>query len=313
MVSSNIVLVGSQSYLARSFVNWLSKRENDIIENIIPISRSNNSYAYLYRWLNGESELLDNEFTRRLAGARLVHFSSALKPNTPVNVAPVIAEQEMLFNRRLATMCSKYGVSALVYISSGGALYGNTSATCDESHALNPLSAYGRAKADAEGTFRSEAEQGGWIFQSLRLSNPFGPLQLEVMTHGLIPALIRSCYSGTTFQLYGDGRATKDYIHVDDFCAALYSTIERPMAGAYNVSFGQSYSINDLIREVEIASNRCISVMMYPSLKGDVHDVHLSNKRFSALYGWSPSVSLNEGIKSMWDFHAAEFTPRLSL
>ena len=314
MNASKLILIGSQSYLARSFVNWLSSDiDPNIADKLTLISRSNHAYNYIYKWLSHDSNLLDPLFTKKLNNSVLVHFSSALKPNTPLDVACSVAEKERIFNQRLANLCSSYGVRALIYISSGGALYGNTSSISDESHAPNPISAYGKAKLDAEGIFEEEAAHGGWTFQSLRLSNPFGPLQFGVLTHGLIPALIRSAYSGSSFQLYGDGRATKDYLYVDDFCAALHAAVERPIGGPYNVSFGLSYSILDLIREVEIASNRGINIMMCPALSGDVHDVHLSNQRFSELYSWRPSVSIREGIGNMWDHYAGQLTTRRSL
>lgn len=313
MTASKVILLGSQSYLARSFVEWLSSINSNMTDKLTAISRSNSVYNYLYKWLSYESNLLDPVFTKEISNSTLVHFSSALKPNTPLENACYLAARERIFNQRLAILCSTYRVRALIYISSGGALYGNTSAMSDESHAPNPISAYGKAKLDAERIFENEAGQGGWTFQSLRLSNPFGPLQLGVLTHGLIPALIRSAYSGLSFPLYGDGLATKDYLYVDDFCAALHAAVERPIGGPYNVSFGRSYSIRDLIREVEIAANRGINIRMRPALDGDVHDVHLSHERFAKLYGWCPSVSIREGISNMWDYYASQLTTRRSL
>src|SRR5206468_11927937 len=88
-----------------------------------------------------------------------------------------------------------------------------------ESATLQPLTPYGATKAAAEMLMSAYTASYGVRCTSLRLTNVYGPgMQAK---DSIVARLMRAIRLGGTFEIYGDGRQVRDYVHVSDVIAAI--------------------------------------------------------------------------------------------
>ncbi len=182
----------------------------------------------------------------------------------------------------------------LVFFSTA-AVYGNTDAVpADENTDCRPLGRYASAKLTAEKIFADAPAAC-----VLRISNVFSAGCERTRPQGIIPLLIEAAQFGRPVTVWGDGNAVKDYISALDLNAAVLGAMERRLEGIFNVGSERVFSVNELIRLVEEASGRRISVHHSPHYSWDVERGIFSSKRLQQAIGWSPKIDPSEEIRLM--------------
>jgi len=185
-----------------------------------------------------------------------------------------------------------------VFFSSAGAVYGNAPGRpCLENDVPSPISWYGQGKVAAESLCKNFAAAFDIPLLILRISNPYGMYSNCTRPQGLIPRAIDAAISGRPLDVWGDGSAIKDFLHIEDFRTALVSAINSRMTGTYNVGYGQSYSVKDVLQLVERLVEKSLSLNILPSPPWDVTDSRLDCNAFCSTSGWSPIIDLEMGIK----------------
>lgn len=225
--------------------------------------------------------------------------SSALKPimEGKSNLIPTLGLLEALqFNPEVR----------LIYLSTGGAIYGNTGyEEIPETAALHPRSYYGAGKAATEMFIRALCSQVNNEAIILRPSNFFGPGQPFKPGFGIIPTIFKHLIDGTPFTLWGDGNSIRDYLYIDDFIDLLYLLVSCKLQKGtlcYNVGTGIGTSINQLINFTEEVSGRRLKRIYQPARDIDTKKVVLDCSRVRDHYEWIPKISLKTGIESTWDW-----------
>jgi len=220
------------------------------------------------------------------------------------NVAPSL---------RLLDLCRDLGGRRVVFISSGGTVYGAaTQLPTPESAPTNPLTAYAVSKLTIEKYLALYENLHGLDYRVLRLPNPFGPYQVPTKGQGVIGALISSARKGEPMTIWGDGSVVRDYIFVDDVVDAM----EAAMADAsgervFNIGSGQGRSLREVIDSVERLMGRRIDVRMTAARPLDVPKSVLDAARAEKTLGWRPKTGFEDGVRrtiAWWDSGAAERT-----
>jgi UDP-glucose 4-epimerase len=182
-----------------------------------------------------------------------------------------------------------------VFVSSGGAIYGNTSARATEGTVPRPASYYGIHKLAAEG----HVELSGVDYAIARPSNIYGPRQGLGLEGAVVAAFADRALAGAPLTIHGDGLQTRDFVHVTDVADALVRLAGTSAArGAFNVARGRSISIAELANVVERAVGRPLERVWQPAREGDVRTSRLSPARLRAL-GWKPRVTLSRGLAQL--------------
>lgn len=185
-----------------------------------------------------------------------------------------------------------------IFFSSGGAVYGpGTGRPSQESDPCQPIGWYAEAKLAAEEIIRIYTERHGLACTILRVSNPYGFSVPAQRAQGIIPRAFDCAWTGQTLSLWGDGSARKDFLHFTDFNRGLQAVIDRRLTGTYNLASGSSASIREVIAQVEKITGRTITVQPGPAPAWDVQSSQLENARLRAATGWTPQVSLEEGLR----------------
>lgn len=155
----------------------------------------------------------------------------------------------------LLNTMTKHNVDKIVFISSGGAIYGDhyvDKSGHREDEVLFPKSAYGVSKLVIEKYLYLYQVQYGVKSLVLRLSNPYGPYHYS-QKQGVINIALEKALKDETFEIWGDGEGKKDYIYIEDFCRILLQLIENKWNGyeVLNVGSDSLYSVNHIVSEIK--------------------------------------------------------------
>ena len=196
------------------------------------------------------------------------------------------------------------GAGRLVFISSGGTVYGKVSRIpVDEDHPADPISAYGVGKLTIEKYLPLFSRTSALSGVSLRVSNPCGPYQLRGTPVGVIARFIRAVRDGQPIEVFGDGSIIRDYIDVRDAAAAIALAVDpsRVPDGVYNVGAGEGRSLNEVIAAVSRASGIEPNVLRRQGRPFDVPAIVLSFERLHAACGWRPRIPFEDTVRLLWE------------
>jgi UDP-glucose 4-epimerase len=195
---------------------------------------------------------------------------------------------------------SKAGVKRAIFTSSA-AVYGDGEVPVREGQKTNPVSIYGLTKENGEEICRIYNSVFKFPVVVLRLMNMYGPRQKADSPYsGVISLFARKIKNGEPVTIYGDGEQTRDFLYVADAVEALILAAEKDVAGKIiNIGTGKEVSVNRLVEVLGKITGKNPQVIRAPPRKGDIvrsfADISLARE----LLGFSPSVSIEEGLRSL--------------
>lgn len=285
----SILITGAHGRLPTAFLNRLKTSPHRVLK----VTRNPRSDEFGWEDLL-EGNLLESATDILYFAWSTVPYSSEQTPGTEWTVdLPSLA--------RLLLRVAERGPSAprFIFISSGGTVYGDAhQQPSHEEDALFPRGWHGFAKVAAESLVRKFGNCGV-NFTILRPSNIYGfPVHFE-HPQGLIPHLLEAVREKKPIEIWGDGTALKDYLHVDDFVVALGEIVSRGLLGTFNIAKGESHSVSEVIRTVEEITGIKARITYCAAPEWDVRRSLLSRDRLSQRTSWQPTVSLYQGIYSL--------------
>jgi UDP-glucose 4-epimerase len=195
--------------------------------------------------------------------------------------------------------------SRVVYISSGGVVYGEPShRPTPETAPKLPESPYGVSKLAGEQYLYYYARIHGLAYVALRYSNVYGPRQDPHGEAGVVAIFGQRILAERPLTVFGDGEQTRDYVYVGDVVAANLLAARLPLEPvgtalderAYNVGTGVETSVNELARAMMGAAGRSVPVEHAAARPGELLHSALDVTKLRAA-GWSPATSLDQGLK----------------
>ena len=195
----------------------------------------------------------------------------------------------------------------LLYVSSGGTLYGDiTDRAARETASLRPKSYYGAGKAAAEFFIGAYVNQYGGGATVLRPSNVYGPGQTRRNGFGIIPTAFDALLEQKKLTVWGDGEAVRDFLYIDDFTALCLQTLALPMPEGlrlFNASSGEGVSLNHLLDRIEHVTGARLTRHHQAGRAGDVARVVLDNTGARAAFDWRPATPLDDGLARTWTWY----------
>jgi UDP-glucose 4-epimerase len=197
------------------------------------------------------------------------------------------------------------GVGRVIFISTGGALYGegaDKQLPLPESTPVAPLSGYGQSKYAAEGYLGLYERLHGLSGMSLRLGNVYGPRQDPLGEAGVVAIFCGLLKDGGTPTVYGDGTQTRDYIYVGDVVGAALAAGSTRLGGAVNVGTGREASVLDIVDILARLSGRDdFTPRFAPPRAGEVQRISLDAGLAERELDWAPKTTLEQGLKLTLD------------
>ena len=165
-----------------------------------------------------ESNLtFDMDFDSILKGQDVVyHLVSTTVPTTSNQHISQELVSNVIFSANLFEACIRCGVEKVVFISSGGTVYGKESdCPLKEKTATNPISSYGVQKITIEKLLYLYRYMYGLDYRIIRLANPYGPYQRPNGVLGAVTTFTYKALQGEDITVYGDGSVVRDFIYAD--------------------------------------------------------------------------------------------------
>jgi UDP-glucose 4-epimerase len=191
------------------------------------------------------------------------------------------------------------GATALVFASTNAVTGPMEAPAITETAILRPLTPYGATKAAAEMLMSAYTASYGLRCACLRLTNVYGPgMQAK---DSIVARLMRAIRLGNEFEIYGDGRQVRDYVHVSDVVAAVrLGLLSQDWHGPTVIGTGTSLSVLEVIDAVRAVTGADLSVRHGPARPGEMPAVVVDPSRARAA-GWAPRYDCAAGLQGVWE------------
>ncbi len=240
-----------------------------------------------------------NVLPAAVAGCDIVfHLVSASTPGS-ANVDKVADLQTSVVpTLHLLEACRAEGVRRVVFVSSGGTIYGIPQAVpTPEDAATSPITAYGISKLAIEKYLGLYEYMHGLEYRVLRVANPFGPFQTALKNQGVIAAFVARAMAGQPVEVWGDGTVTRDYVYIEDVCAAFAAAAHHAGPGRiFNIGSGEGRSLNDIVAALEAELGAGLQVTRRAARRVDVPVSVLDISAAARELQWTPQTPFREGL-----------------
>lgn len=197
-----------------------------------------------------------------------------------------------------------YGVKRFVYISTGGAVYGEpVYLPCDEEHPVNPICPYGASKHTVEHYLFMYNYNYGLEYTVLRYPNVYGPRQDPHGEAGVVAIFTGQMLSGEQARVTGDGEQERDFVYVGDCARANLLAVTKPHdSGIFNLGYGQGTSINEIFDHLKAITGYPLERQHAPAKVGETRRIFLDAGKARQVLGWEPTVDLESGLRQTVEY-----------
>ncbi len=248
-------------------------------------------------WTDGEIGSAD--VRQVIAGCdTVIHLAGTSTPGTADRRIADDAEVNVIDTLKLLDQCAELGVGRVLFISSGGTVYGvPQQLPTPEQAATDPITAYGVAKLAIEKYLKVYRQQRGLDYRILRVANPYGPYQTTRKAQGVVAAVIASALHDTPLQIWGDGGVVRDYVYVGDVVDAVVKVLGHAgESRVFNVGSGRGHDLLEVVRAVELLAGRKLRLDFLPARPVDVPVSILDPGLAGRELGWHCATSFESGL-----------------
>lgn len=298
-----IVILGGNGFLGRKLTERLSRVPDNAVvvydRNLPSADQQLSNVTYV----SGEF-VTGYDFATLVRGAYLViHLISTSVPGTEKGPLDEI-HANVIPSVELFDACVAEGVARLLFLSSGGTIYGGSAYRANrETDPPSPFNTYGLQKVMIEQALQLTSHYSSMQYQIIRLSNPYGPGQNPHGPLGLITKLVYQATNHDTIHIFGDGSVVRDFIYIDDAIRGIIDVIERgEMNSIYNLGRGTGVSVADVVTTIGSVLPESLDIVYEPARKVDAPYSVLDISKYRAISTIDDFISLAEGIRRTHDF-----------
>lgn len=301
-MSDGILILGAGGFLGRALAWRLASdgcRVYRVMRQPTPAFGANDSVH--------TGDLADTALMREMLThcGTVFHLASATTPGSSAHRPSLEAELNLAPTLRFLDVMQEFPGRRLIFVSSGGALYGNPKIElAPETHPSTALSYHGAGKMALESFLVTFSRLTGTNLTVLRPSNLYGPGQPLKSGFGLVRTMLQHIRQGTTMEIWGDGETVRDLLYVDDMVNACCKVLAKGDARGevFNVGAGTGHSINQIRQLAEQVTGRPLAVVYRPRRQMDVTRIVLDCSKIRLKLGWAPTVPLTEGLARTWQW-----------
>jgi UDP-glucose 4-epimerase len=233
----------------------------------------------------------------------IVHFAAQMDVRRSVADPAFDAQVNLVGFLNLMEAARQHGLRRVVFSSTGGAIYGEQDTfPADESHPCRPVSPYGVAKFSTESYLFFYKAQYGIDYAAMRYANVYGPRQDPHGEAGVVAIFCGRLLEDKPVTIFGDGKQTRDYVYVGDVVRANVAAVTASATGPINVGTGIETDVNQLYRALAAAAGSDRPPTYAPARLGEQTRSVIAAMRARRELGWSPQVTIEEGLRRTYDF-----------
>ena len=247
-----------------------------------------------------ERSLIESAFTERKFDV-VIHLGAKAGVRPSVTNPHDYQEVNIAGTLNLLEAARRQGVGRFIFASSSS-IYGlGASAPFREEAALHPISPYAASKAAGELICHTYSHLHGMSVVCLRFFTVYGPRQRPDLA---IHKFARLMAAGRPLEVYGDGKAERDFTYIDDILQGVLAAIEydRTPFEVINLGEARTISVTGLIGLLEEALGIRAIVEYHPAQAGDLPLTHADISKAVRLLGYCPTTPIEEGIGKFVDW-----------
>lgn len=255
-VKETILLLEGTGFIGKNIIDYLLKSDDLSNYKIVVLSRNFqndrvNEIDYFIGDYADKKVLVDLFFKWNFT--KVFHCATSTTPLLSNNNILYDINSNLIATITLLDVMKEYGCYYILYLSSGGAIYGEKNMDIiSEREICLPVSSYGVVKLTIENYLRLNQKQHGINYLILRVSNPFGKFHTSEK-QGVINIAIRRALQSETIEVWGDGTQSKDYIFVEDLVKIIFLFLKQDVINkTINVGSGESHQLNRILHMIKI-------------------------------------------------------------
>ena len=296
-----ILVTGGAGFIASHVVDLFIKNgyEVVIIDDLSTGRESNINPAATFYQMDIRSPELKEVFEKEKPDF-ISHHAAQMDVRRSI-VEPIFdADVNILGSIKLIELAREFKVKHFVYISSGGAAYGEpVYLPCDEAHPVNPICQYGASKHTVEHYLYMYHVNYGLNYTVLRYPNVFGPRQDPNGEAGVVAIFIGKMLNNEPVTINGDGEQVRDFVYVSDCAYANFLAVTKKAdSGIYNLGFTQGTSVNEIYYHLKDLTGYQKEAMHGPAILGETRQIYLDANKAKTAFDWSPQISLRQGLEN---------------
>lgn len=303
----NIMILGAAGFIGTNLSLELAKN----INNVLTLVDVNKDYfleelsqmqnvSIIETPLNSSTK-----FDYLLKGQDIVyHLVSTTIPGSSNRDIGQELQANIDFSVNLFESCIKCGIQRIIFISSGGTVYGKDKlCPLNENMVTDPITTYGIQKLMIEKLLYLYSFLYGLDYRIIRLSNPYGPYQRPNGMLGAVTTFTYKALKHKKITVYGDGSVIRDYIYIDDAIKAILKISKgESKYRIFNLGCGKGTSITELLDIISGVLNIELDIEYRASRSVDVPENYLDISRYEECYGILNPVDLSYGIIKTAEF-----------
>jgi UDP-glucose 4-epimerase len=233
-----------------------------------------------------------------------IHLIHTTVPGSSMQDPAYDVQSNVLSCTRWLPYMKDTGVKKIIYISSGGTVYGIPKTNpIKENHPTDPISSYGITKLAIEKYVSMYAQLSDVEYLICRPSNIYGVGQKLNIGQGVIGVFLDNALKKRPIEIWGDGSGQRDYLDVEDAVDGIIKLINyNGQERIFNLSTGIGLSLNDILNLMKNELNISFKVKYVQTRNIDVYANILDNSRLRRETGWEPSVNVSQGIQKVFNW-----------
>lgn len=303
------VILGGRGFIGQHLVELLVSRDATVVTFGRGHTGMPSRESAQVQHLTGS--MLDTDLVASLFRAEdyVFHLVDSSFPGARPDDVAAVLESVTIPTAKLLAACAKARVKKVIFVSSGGAVYGiSTSHIHTEDSPTNPISAYGLGKLASEKSIQLAHHLNGLEYAILRVSNPYGPGQAAGRGQGLVSAVMKNFMDSAEIEVWGDGQVVRDFVYVGDVAVALAkAALYEGSKIVLNVGSGRGRRVVDVITDIKALVPSSQSVLVYKAGRpADVPISVLDVTRARDELGWQADTPWIDGLRATLDWlHAS--------
>jgi UDP-glucose 4-epimerase len=307
----NVLVTGGAGFIGSHLTTalWADGHSVTVFDNL-STGKQDNLSGLPVKFIQGD--VTDFAALRQAVAGCEVVFHQAAMVSVPRSITePILNHQTNVtgtFN--LFEAARQAGVRRVVYASSAAVYGAEPTLPKKETSLVVPLTPYGAAKHMAEVYAAAYAAVYPEIeFVGLRYMNVFGPRQDPASPYsGVLSIFCQAALHGHTCTIFGDGEQTRDFVYVSDVVQANLLAATKPLPqrmSLFNVGCGQQTTLNQIVTLLAELSSTPLKAIYAPERPGDIRHSVADVTFISQSLGYSPKVSLREGLRETLNWFKA--------
>jgi UDP-glucose 4-epimerase len=290
-----VVVTGGSGFIGRRVVSDLQQAGAEL--KVIDLVAHPDPSVELIQGDIADREVLSEAFRGGMDA--IVHLAAVTSVLKSIEQPELTYRTNVEGTNALLASAQAAGARSLVFASTNAVAGPMEAPAITEAATLRPLTPYGATKAAGEMLMSAYTASFGLRCAVLRLTNVYGPgMQAK---DSIVARLMRAIRLGGTFEVYGDGRQVRDYVHAADVTAAVrLGLTDEAWAGPVVIGSGRSLSVLEVLDAVRQVTGAELSVSHGPARPGEMPAVIVDPARAHAL-GWAPQYSFEVGLAEVWE------------